>query len=270
MPAPALPAPGAFAFYGVARPGPPRFGGRIGRSDILRRLRLRSKGFTLIELLVVIAIIAILAALLFPVFAQAREKARQATCLSNIRQIALAALMYASDYDEVFVPYTDTTWTYYWAGKRTPEGLDRKASPLYPYAKTPELQRCPSTRAVSRGFGTGYGYNWIYVGSDIGPAGGTVTYDWSRFPGEPASLVDLDHPATTVMFADSEVDWGMGDGPEESIAVTAPSEQYGYNDIGYRHHRTASVVFCDGHVRAMPPAVLESTLPIEDEWFRRD
>src|SRR5437660_5908285 len=58
-------------------------------------------GFTLIELLVVIAIIAILAAILFPVFAQAREKARQATCLSNCKQLALALQMYAQDYDEV-------------------------------------------------------------------------------------------------------------------------------------------------------------------------
>jgi len=62
------------------------------------------RGFTLIELLVVIAIIAILAAILFPVFAQAREKARQSTCLSNHKQIGTAMLMYAQDYDEVFVP----------------------------------------------------------------------------------------------------------------------------------------------------------------------
>src|SRR6266511_6380266 len=64
----------------------------------------RQKGFTLIELLVVIAIIAILAALLFPVFAQAREKARQASCFSNAKQIGLACRMYAQDYDEWNVP----------------------------------------------------------------------------------------------------------------------------------------------------------------------
>ena len=66
---------------------------------------MRRKGFTLIELLVVIAIIAILAAILFPVFARARERARQSTCLSNCKQIAMGLTMYAQDYDEIIPHY---------------------------------------------------------------------------------------------------------------------------------------------------------------------
>jgi prepilin-type N-terminal cleavage/methylation domain-containing protein len=76
----------------------------------MRKLRKRS-GFTLIELLVVIAIIAILAAILFPVFAQAREKARSASCLSNLKQIGLAVMMYTQDYDEIYpANYTYRAW----------------------------------------------------------------------------------------------------------------------------------------------------------------
>ena len=70
-------------------------------------MKFRNQAFTLIELLVVIAIIAILAAILFPVFAQAREKARQTSCLSNAKQIGLASQMYAQDYDEIL---PETGW----------------------------------------------------------------------------------------------------------------------------------------------------------------
>lgn len=68
----------------------------------------RRTGFTLIELLVVIAIIAVWAAILFPVFAKAREKARQITCLSNMKELGLASQMYLQDYDEDYAPFVDT------------------------------------------------------------------------------------------------------------------------------------------------------------------
>lgn len=92
----------------------------------------RSKGFTLIELLVVIAIIAILAAILFPVFAQAREKARQTACLSNQKQIGLAMLMYAQDYDN-YMP------VYIWPNSYI------VATRLEPYIKNAQLFKCPSS-----------------------------------------------------------------------------------------------------------------------------
>jgi prepilin-type N-terminal cleavage/methylation domain-containing protein len=116
----------------------------------------RNRGFTLIELLVVIAIIAILAAILFPVFARAREAARKATCLSNLKQIALAAIMYAQDYDEV-LPTCNST-----GGETTSHPIDPAnqyrtdktglgsgdfwdlADLLGPYVKSVDLFNCPT------------------------------------------------------------------------------------------------------------------------------
>ena len=126
------------------------------------------KGFTLIELLVVIAIIAILAAILFPVFARAREKARQSSCSSNVKQIMTAALSYAQDYDEAlprgyyYVPPAGTNDWLSWAQF------------LYPYIKNERLFSCPSYRAgvfVYANLGTGsggYGYNDYLYGVALG------------------------------------------------------------------------------------------------------
>src|SRR5262245_15655599 len=115
----------------------------------MRSSRPRGRGFTLIELLVVIAIIAILAAILFPVFAQAREKARQGSCLSNMKQMALAVHMYAQDYDEILPPYNDAVFDF---GNPDPTTRKRSDGPwrtnylwcLQPYMKNQQIQACPS------------------------------------------------------------------------------------------------------------------------------
>jgi prepilin-type N-terminal cleavage/methylation domain-containing protein/prepilin-type processing-associated H-X9-DG protein len=105
----------------------------------------RKTGFTLIELLVVIAIIAILAAILFPVFAQAREKARATSCLSNTKQQSLAVLMYAQDYDESF------PMSIYWTGGFSPQG-QFVATTVYdailPYTKNVGIYTCPSAPRI--------------------------------------------------------------------------------------------------------------------------
>jgi prepilin-type N-terminal cleavage/methylation domain-containing protein/prepilin-type processing-associated H-X9-DG protein len=127
-------------------------------------MSVKTSGFTLIELLVVIAIIALLAAILFPVFAQAREKARSATCQSNLHQIGLAILMYKEDYDEHYVPkynclVWDTTYpdhcdsptrvgdtidpplTEWLPSNGAPAGTDYL---LRPYVKNDDVRKCPS------------------------------------------------------------------------------------------------------------------------------
>src|SRR5512142_213972 len=97
-------------------------------------------GFTLIELLVVIAIIAILAAILFPVFAKAREKARQASCLSNMRQICTAFLSYVQDYDELSPLCVYNSSTSWWP------------SSMVPYIKNLQVFTCPSDKTCTYGY----------------------------------------------------------------------------------------------------------------------
>ena len=107
---------------------------------------MRRNGFTLIELLVVIAIIAILAAILFPVFAKAREKARQASCLSNVKQVGLGMLMYTQDYDERFV-ITDAASMTAWAAAGNHYSVWYRA--IMPYVKNTQLFVCPSDGSKS-------------------------------------------------------------------------------------------------------------------------
>ncbi|MBQ7257504.1 MAG: prepilin-type N-terminal cleavage/methylation domain-containing protein [Abditibacteriota bacterium] len=128
------------------------------------------KGFTLIELLVVIAIIAILAAILFPVFAQAREKARQASCLSNMKQLGTALVLYIDDYDETYPPrllgwYDNNDAKYgghasdfpsrHWGRYSKDWTLAGEwdwwtwADSIFPYVKNIKMYRCPSNENIS-------------------------------------------------------------------------------------------------------------------------
>jgi prepilin-type N-terminal cleavage/methylation domain-containing protein/prepilin-type processing-associated H-X9-DG protein len=123
------------------------------------------RAFTLIELLVVIAVIATLAAILFPVFAQAREKAHSADCLSNLRQITAATLMYSQDFDETFGSAG------LWFQCDNQYGLIRLIDPideLSPYVKNDQVWYCPNRNQSSfacAGPCLGYGYNWSFYNS---------------------------------------------------------------------------------------------------------
>src|SRR5437867_780231 len=130
---------------------------------------MRKRGFTLIELLVVIAIIAILAAILFPVFAQAREKARQASCLSNTKQLGTAVQMYLQDYDETF-PFSDNFGVVI-PGSPVQGGYQYWGDALFPYTKNGGESTHPTYKGGTRNYGpvqrcpsvsdwwTGYAYN---------------------------------------------------------------------------------------------------------------
>lgn len=167
-------------------------------------MRRTKGGFTLIELLVVIAIIAILAAILFPVFAKAREKARQASCVSNLKQLSLAILMYTQDYDEEFPP------DYVWMQQPAPGGgdtadntIDRWTYPgwwcyqwqlvVYPYTMSHQIDRCPDSPADA---GSSAWYNYGANTAIIGDPYGTSGY-------HPMNDSQIQSPATKYMIMDS-------------------------------------------------------------------
>jgi len=233
---------------------------------------MKRKGFTLIELLVVIAIIAILAAILFPVFAKAREKARQVSCASNLKQLGLATLQYVQDNDETWpvaqygLPNGDTQ---YWFGAGNGATFDLSKGLLQPYMKSTQVQKCASwTGKPKYGNGNGYGYNWCFIGSHlINDDGSSVADAYDNWPNLPPPATDsaLAHPASTVAFADA----GYYDGTQmvETVYIDPPSQWYNGNPtVHFRHvdstfavnastgaatyRGLANMMFCDGHVKA--------------------
>jgi prepilin-type N-terminal cleavage/methylation domain-containing protein/prepilin-type processing-associated H-X9-DG protein len=213
----------------------------------------RTNGFTLIELLVVFAIIAILAAILFPVFAQARDKARQASCLSNTKQIATAFLMYTQDYDERSPGGCFAEWSC----DSSPTGwIDEQGKPsstpynftglwvLRPYIKADQVFVCPTgnwgNRPTARPVVGSYSSNYGAVESG-------------------RSIASFDQPADTVGYADGVVPW-IDDlvGGYVHCRIGARMSCNDWNDnmclscnprVTDRHSGGINQVYVDGHAK---------------------
>ena len=175
-------------------------------------MKRRNGGFTLIELLVVIAIIAILAAILFPVFARAREKARDATCLSNLRQLGTALHMYAADYDDLL----PIAWEYTAAPDPMPDPPVTFGTPgikdiLHPYVKNSQIYQCKSDK--DRMFatqGTSYSYAYGFLSPDVAfnnPE--PIDYPWNTEPTRALLMGDFSNSWHTkgfnALYADGHV-----------------------------------------------------------------
>ncbi len=190
-------------------------------------LRHSRKAFTLIELLVVIAIIAILAAILFPVFAKAREKARQSSCLSNLKQISLANLQYVQDYDEMFADSRCLGWQSgtMWVGV------------IAPYIKNTQILRCPSestyitvapgTNICGSGWGSSPAWYPTYP----------LTYGQNSVALNNAALASIAQPAAVFMLAEAYYPW---------VSTGLWTENYSSRK---RHNSGIQLSFVDGHAK---------------------
>ena len=212
------------------------------------------RAFTLIELLVVIAIIAILAAILFPVFARARENARRASCQSNLKQIGLGVAMYAQDYDGGLVPYKN--WNS--GGTALTEAWNALVVPLDGYVKNTQIFRCPSAPSL-RGtsatgvYGSVYGWAWKYYPDP----NGWVAHFIQTSPGNsvvPFKLDNAPEPSRTALIGETQYpsyydpslhpsNYGYG---YPRFRVDSTSVTYGMLDI---HLEGSNYLYVDGHVK---------------------
>lgn len=208
----------------------------------------RRSGFTLLELLVVIAIIALLAAILFPVFARARENARRSSCQSNVKQIGLGLLQYTQDYDERYVPNSSGT------------GAEQKSwyDLLQPYIKSEQILICPSsvpadTFQSNQGRSCAYVINNVY--NDRNTPNDVAVGLLFDTDGGPASVASVEDSAGTIFITD-----GYREAADGSIgqlirpltlntAVNPPRVASSQSSIAGRHFEGANAAFLDGHVK---------------------
>ena len=211
----------------------------------------RRPGFTLIELLIVIAIIAIIMAVLFPVFAHVRERARQTTCASNLRQIGMATMQYVGDNDGLLFnaisEADDFGRTTHWSfcSEQTlgtaDVRVDTSCGPLGPFLKSAGVWYCPSASGLKAAdyytaVPPAYGLNLAYVRAEISQ-------------GHPASLAQIPAPSETILIADSA--FVSSGAATWARYVSLPSDREA--GVHGRHSGMANVLWLDGHVKAWRP-----------------
>jgi prepilin-type N-terminal cleavage/methylation domain-containing protein/prepilin-type processing-associated H-X9-DG protein len=218
------------------------------------RSRTRSRGFTLIELLVVIAIIAILAAILFPVFARAREAARSTSCKSNLKQITTAVAMYVQDYDEI-LPH---------GGNSSPVIPSRWYHLTDPYIKNAGVLKCPSYQPL-RGYGTNQNlmdWNFGVALAEVQmPADTVLIGDAAQCNGN----VSSDYVVKNwIQYQTNLTDWQFAPPRDRNDNATGRYTSTGSNETRRlipRHSEMCNVGYLDGHVKAVRLEQLLNPMP---------
>lgn len=222
------------------------------------------KGFTLIELLVVIAIIAILAAILFPVFAKAREAARATTCRSNMKQLGTAASMYEQDYDETCLPaFTQQAVGYLWYDLIDPY-LKNLTVSGGSYQMNGKVYVCPTSPIPStdaNNLRRPYGYNYTYLGR------GTTVVSLAAVQQPSSTIRNVEIWRIDATFPAPGIGSYLAYPPSSATTSTIYSRDW--------HSGLSNVLFVDGHVKAMKQTQIymigSASLPYDvDPWWRID
>lgn len=230
----------------------------------IRSPRGTRRAFTLIELLVVIAIIAILAAILFPVFAQARDKARQTACLSNLKQMGTAWLMYGQDYDETALPVRNSSANYYFPIRDT----------LQPYTKNKGIFICPSNSQTDQSALTlTYSYNWC-VGNTCG---GVNEHPLAQFalPAQVPAFVDSNNTqqeTTNYYFAYGGGTTNTFYGRRNETPTGGYAAWGGALPKMITHQNGGNMMFVDGHAKWYPKQtnLFIPNYGSDQAWFKGD
>jgi prepilin-type N-terminal cleavage/methylation domain-containing protein/prepilin-type processing-associated H-X9-DG protein len=231
----------------------------------------KTKAFTLIELLVVISVIALLMAILIPALGAARSESRALACKSNLRQLLLAGIGYATENDGAYVPAASDLWDnaglHRWHGRRDTRNdpFDPLRGPLVGYLADGGVKECPAkvdfvkghdwSTNFEQGCG-GYGYNMTYIGSRLWQGDAGSIQAWKDSYARTTRMAEIVSPGETVMFADtamvkdgrSLIEYSFAEPPFTVHNGRPVTELYMSPSIHFRHREQANVGWVDGHI----------------------
>ena len=238
----------------------------------------QAKAFTLVELVVVISVIALLMAILMPALTGARAGSRALACKSNLRQLLIASIGYATENDGFYVPAASDIWDnaglYRWHGRRDTldEPFDPLRGPLAGYLADGRVKECPAkvdfvtglewSANFEQGCG-GYGYNMTYIGSRLWQGGIGSVRDWKDSYAKTTRMTEIATPGETLMFADTAmannlsspaggqgfvIEYSFAEPPFTVYNGRPVTEFYMSPSVHFRHGNLSNIGWADGHI----------------------